>query len=420
MTQVLIIGYVWPEPNSSAAGSRMLQLIRLFQQQQWQVTYASPAADSEHMADIEAMGVSKVNIELNNSSFDAFVNRCAPDIVMFDRFMMEEQFGWRVEKQCPQALRLLDTEDLHCLRQARRRALKQQRTMSQQDLVGDVALREVASILRCDLALMISDVEIELLKQQFNVSASLLHHCRFMLPPLDQSAQAAWPTFDQRQHFITIGNFRHAPNWDAVLYLKQTIWPLIRQQLPQAELHIYGAYPPPKATQLHNDAQGFKVLGWADDAHTVMRSARVCLAPLRFGAGIKGKLVEAMQCGTPSVTTEVGAEAMHDALPWNGMIENQPQAFADQAVRLYQDPSLWQQQQLHGAEIINQCYDQQTIADALLQRIEQLRLELEQHRLDNVTGAMLRHHTMKSHQYMSQWIEAKTLNQQRLQPDETD
>ena len=407
MTHILIIGYVWPEPNSSAAGSRMLQLIELFLQQQWQVTYASPAAASEHGIDLEALGVSTVSITVNSSCFDHFVVQCAPDIVMYDRFIMEEQFGWRVEKHCPQALRILDTEDLHSLRHARHQALKQHRAMSQADLISDLALREVASILRCDLALMISAVEIELLRERFQVSDDLLHHCRFMLPAVDQQAQGQWPAFAHRQHFIAIGNFRHAPNWDAVLYLHQTLWPLIRQQLPEAELHIYGAYPPPKATQLHNPQQGFKVLGWTQDAEAMMRSSRVCLAPLRFGAGIKGKLVQAMQCGTPSVTSTIGAEAMHDDLLWSGLIADDPLLFVEYAVRLYQDPALWQQSQAQGVAIINQCYDQGSIGSKLVQRIEQLRQQLDQHRLNNVTGAMLRHHSMKSCQYMSQWIEAK-------------
>ncbi|MFT5720896.1 MAG: glycosyltransferase involved in cell wall biosynthesis [Motiliproteus sp.] len=407
MTRVLIIGYVWPEPDSSAAGSRMLQLIQLFRKQGWQVTFASPAVESEQGADLHSRGVEKVGIRLNSSCFDSFVRQCAPDIVIFDRFMMEEQFGWRVEKNCPQALRILDTVDLHCLRDARHQALKQGRALAQHDLVSDLALREVASILRCDLALMISAVEMTLLQERFKVAPEQLHHCRFMLPGLDQAAQRDWPDFAQRQHFITIGNFRHAPNWDAVLYLKQSLWPLIRQQLPKAELHIYGAYPPPKAIQLHNDKQGFKLLGWARDGDAVMRSARVCLAPLRFGAGIKGKLVQAMQCGTPSVTTEIGAEAMHDDLPWSGRVADDPQAFVDQAVRLYQDQPLWQQCQARGVAIINQCYDQELIGADLLERLAQLRQQLDQQRLNNFTGAMLRHHSMKSHQYMSQWIEAK-------------
>ena len=89
------------------------------------------------------------------------------------------------------------------------------------------------------------------------------------------------------------------------------------------------------------------------------------------------------------------------------MIENDPELFAEQAVSLYQDQELWLQRQSRGVDIINQCYDQCSIGDSLVERIEQLQERLEQHRLENFTGSMLRHHSMKSFQYMSQWIEAK-------------
>jgi len=406
MKKLLIIGYVWPEPNSSAAGGRMMQLIELFQQHAWQITFASPAVAGAHKIDLTAQGIDEVAIELNSSSFDNFVTELQPDMVLFDRFMMEEQFGWRVEKHCPEACRMLDTEDLHSLRQARHQALKQNRIVEPHDLNNQLAIREVASILRCDLTLMVSSYETALLTDHFQVSESLLHCVPFMLEPLGRST-ANWPSFEQRQHFLSIGNFRHAPNWDAVLQLKTVIWPQIRKQLPKAELHVYGAYPPPKATELHNPKQGFLVKGWAEDAHQVMRNARVCLAPLRFGAGIKGKLTEAMQNGTASVTTSTGAEAMHGELPWNGMIEDDPTAFSDAAVTLYKDESLWQQCQQQGINIINQYYDKTLLGAQLMTRIEQLQEGLETHRLNNFTGAMLRHHSMKSTQYMAQWIEAK-------------
>ena len=112
MKRLLVIGYVWPEPKSSAAGSRMLQLIECFQQAGFAVTYASPAAPSEHAIDYAAFNITPATIELNSASFDEFVSTLQPDAVMFDRFMMEEQFGWRVEKHCPNALRILDSEDL--------------------------------------------------------------------------------------------------------------------------------------------------------------------------------------------------------------------------------------------------------------------------------------------------------------------
>ena len=104
-THVLIIGYVWPEPRSSAAGGHMMQIIESFLQEGWHITFSSPAGIGEHKADLAALGIAEVAIELNNSSFDAFISELAPDIVLFDRFMMEEQFGWRVEKHCPNALR---------------------------------------------------------------------------------------------------------------------------------------------------------------------------------------------------------------------------------------------------------------------------------------------------------------------------
>lgn len=406
MMQVLIIAYVWPEPDSSAAGSRMMQLISFFQRQDWQVNLASPAADSTHMPDIESLGVRKVSIDLNNTSFDRFIEGLAPDLVMFDRFMMEEQFGWRVEQQCPQALRIIDTEDLHCLRDARHRALKAGRQMTTSDLFSDLAKREVAAILRCDLALMISDVEIGVLTERFGVAPALLHHTPFLLDPVDADT-AAWPSFAQRQHFISIGNFRHAPNWDAVLQLRKDIWPRIRGRLPDAQLHVYGAYAPPKASQLHQPRQGFHVLGWAQDATMVMRQARICLAPLRFGAGIKGKLIDAMRCGTPSVTTAIGVEAMHGDLPWGGAVEDQAEAFAEAAVELYQDQSAWRDAQARGLQILNEGYNRSHHEQALLSRLEQIRTSLSEHRLNNFTGAMLRHHSMKSTQYMAQWIEAK-------------
>jgi len=404
--QVLIIAYVWPEPDSSAAGSRMMQLISFFQRQGWQVTFASPAADSSHSVDIESLGVRKVSIELNNASFDRFIAGLAPELVMFDRFMMEEQFGWRVEQQCPQALRILETSDLHCLRDARHRAVKAGRPMTTADLFSDLAKREVAAILRCDLSLMISDVEIELLTERFGVAPALLHHLPFMLDPVDPDS-TGWPGFAERQHFVSIGNFRHAPNWDAVLQLRHDIWPRIRARLPDAQLQVYGAYAPPKATQLDKPKQGFHVLGWAPDAVQVMRQARVCLAPLRFGAGIKGKLVDAMRCGTPSVTTSVGAEAMHGDLPWGGAVEDDAEAFAAAAVALYRDEAAWRQAQARGVQILNQFYDRNRHEPALLARLQQLCATLDEQRLNNFTGAMLRHHSMKSTQYMAQWIEAK-------------
>ncbi|MFT7395427.1 MAG: glycosyltransferase involved in cell wall biosynthesis [Flavobacterium sp.] len=406
--KILIIGSVWPEPDSSAAGTRMLQLISLFREEGFLVTFASPAMDSDFMIDLTLVGVVKKSIALNCSSFDAFVKELNPSVVLFDRFMMEEQFGWRVSENCPDAIRLLDTEDLHCLRVARQNAFKEKRCFEEENILKEeVAKREIASILRCDLSLMISEYEIELLTNRFKLDSSLLFYLPFLVEPVTSIDLVKLPSFEERNNFIFIGNFLHEPNWNAVQYLKETIWPLIKMQIPQAVVNVYGAYPSQKVVQLNNVKEGFIIKGRAANAHDVVGQARVVLAPLRFGAGLKGKLLEAMQCGTPSVTTSIGAESMHGDLPWNGFIANDVEIFVTESVRLYHNKRLWLQAQENGIKIINRRYVRVLFENDFKRQIKWLQDNLQQHRTSNFMGSLLQHHTMKSTKYMSMWIEEK-------------
>src|SRR5690606_32774047 len=350
--KLLIIGFVWPEPKSSAAGSRMMQLIEVFREENYQITFASACAKTSNAFNLETIGIEQIAIELNKSSFDAFVNKLHPDIVVFDRFMTEEQFGWRVAEQCPNAIRILDTEDLHCLRKGRKQDFKEHRSFDDSYLFSDIAKREIASIYRSDLSLIISEVEMDILKTKFKVNESLLVYLPFMLEAISEENQKVLNPFNERNHFISIGNFLHEPNYQAVLYLKNTIWPLIKKQLPSAELHIYGAYASQKVNQLHNEKQGFLIKGFAEDVNQAMQSAKVCLAPLQFGAGLKGKLVDAMVNGTPYVMSTIAAEGMFGNLEPNGCIEDQPEEFAQKAVELYQNESLWKEKQQNGFQII--------------------------------------------------------------------
>src|SRR3954468_6310586 len=212
---VLFIGSVWPEPASSAGGSRTVQLMELIIAQGWKLTFASTAADSEHMIDFSKWPVSKVSILLNDSSFDEFISALQPSIVVFDKFMIEEQFGWRVAAHCPNALRILDTIDLHCLRMARQQAFKEKRDFVIEDILDtDMAKREIASIYRCDCTIMISEYEMDLLQELFKIDPAMLHYTPFLLDPIQQKVIDSWPVFEERSHFVTIGNFLHEPNWN--------------------------------------------------------------------------------------------------------------------------------------------------------------------------------------------------------------
>ena len=405
---LLIIGAVWVEPNSSAAGKRMLQLINAFLERQYAITFASPSQKSEKAIDLSALGIDEVSITLNNASFDIFIEKLQPEIVLFDRFMMEEQFGWRVAENSPNAVRILDTEDLHCLRKTRELCLKKKIDFSIDELLKqDITKREIAAILRCDLSLIISTFEMGLLQNTFKIDQNILMYLPFLFDEITIHQQEKWNSFEEREHFVFIGNFFHKPNVDAVLTLKNEIWSTIRKQLPKAELHIYGAYMNQQVQELHQKKEGFIIKGFTEDANEVVKKAKVVLAPLNFGAGIKGKLTEAMLCGTPSVTTPIGVEGMADNLAWNGFVANNFADFALKANELYTKKDVWKQAQLNGVAIINLIYGKEKNGHLFFNKIENIQQNLEKHRTHNFLGSLLQHQTVQATKYMSKWIESK-------------
>lgn len=405
---ILILGTVWVEPNSSAAGSRMLQLIELFQNQNYTITFASTAQKSEKAANLTFLQVDEVAIELNASSFDDFIINLKPTIVLFDRFMTEEQFGWRVAENCPNALRILDTEDLHFLRKVRHQQIKKGEEFTNEALlISDDTKREIASILRCDLSLIISTYEMDLLKSVFKIDENILYYLPFLFDKIDKHHIKKRKSFEERKNFIFIGNFFHKPNVDAVITLKNRIWSEIREYLPNAEMHIYGAYVNQQIQELHNKKEGFIIKGFAENSKEVIENARVLLAPLRFGAGIKGKLTEAMLCGTPSVTTTIGAEGMCDRFPWPGFVDDDFSDFALMSTELYRNKDMWQNAQETGVDIINFIYDKEKLSPVFIHRILEIQQNLENYRTQNFLGSLLQHQTLQATKFMSKWIEAK-------------
>jgi hypothetical protein len=138
-----------------------------------------------------------------------------------------------------------------------------------------------------------------------------------------------------------------------------------------------------------------------------MREARVCLAPLRFGAGLKGKLIDAMTAGTPNVTTWIGAEGLTSSFSWPGFVANHPRHFIDAAVTLYTSQPIWQRSHTQGFSLINEKFARTEHAKRLQSRIIELIANLSCHRESLGTQKMLHHHLHKSTTYMSRWIEAK-------------
>ena len=404
MKHLLVIGHTFPEPDTTGAGTRMMQLLNIFSQEKYEITFATTAVLSERSADLSSYGIAIKNIILNDSGFDAFAKKLDPDVVIFDRYITEEQFGWRISEQCPNALKILDTEDLHFLRKAREEAVRKDLPIDQSDIFSTLAKRELASILRCDLTLIISEYELELLTTVFHISTDILYYLPFLIDSYPDNRLI--PSFEDREDFIAIGNLLHAPNVDSVLELKK-LWPAIRENMPQAELHIYGSYAPQQISQLHNEKEGFLIKGWTENLQDTMDNYRLQLAPIRFGAGLKGKLMDAMRNGLPSITTQIGAEGLCGDMPFGGRISSPNQDFVEAAIELYSDEKKWTEARLYGFNIINTRFLKEIFLENFKNRIDDVMSNMETHRQHNFIGQILQHHNLQSTKYMSKWIEAK-------------
>lgn len=407
MKTLLVIGINYPEPDTTAAGGRMMQLFSIFKEQEYQIIFASNASISERSADLDTLGIETRSILLNDNSFDTFIKELDPDVVLFDRFITEEQFGWRVSEHCPDAMRILDTEDLHFLRKAREDAVKNGIQVEEAYLFSEATKREIASIYRCDLSLIISEAEMALLQGAFSIKRELIYYLPMVIDDLKSEEIDSLPPFEKREGFMTIGNFLHAPNVDSIQYLQKEIWPLIRKELPEARMNVYGAYSSEYLQQLHDDKNGFYLKGWAENVNEVMRSSRVCLAPLRFGAGLKGKIIDAMKNGTPTVTTHIGAEGIHSEMPFSGLISNTSEEFAKASIELYTNKDFWERAQQNGFDILEKRFKRELFYEGFKDHIQLLSNDLLEHREKNFIGQILHHHTLKSSMYMSKWIEEK-------------
>jgi len=428
--KILIIGSVWPEPYSSAAGVRTYNLIETFLNKNGEVHFASASKQgyaSENLTQAFKKKPFKLHcLTLNDSSFDTFITTLKPDYAIFDRFISEEQFGWKVEKHAPQCIRIIDTQDLHFLRKKREEHLLKRDSKPidfKVDPYSHLILREIASFYRSDGSLILSDFEFYLLTRYFKIPKKLLFLSRFHY----QENFKNIPLFEKRQDFMMIGNLRHTPNIDGIFWFHSEIWPRIKHlfktktpTLSRApQFFLYGAYPPKKIMQLHDKKIGFHILGEASDSIETLKKYRINLAPLRFGAGIKGKITDGWAAGTPVIATPIGVEGMHGSMPWAGEIAHSAEEFAEKAYTLYCNKTLWDEAQKQGFKIISKLYAASKNEVKLVRYLCTIKEKIEERRQENFIGALLRHHQHQSTKYFSKWIEEKEKSLKGLKKTES-
>mmetsp|Transcript_17571 Transcript_17571/g.43833 ORF Transcript_17571/g.43833 Transcript_17571/m.43833 type:complete len:550 (-) Transcript_17571:1259-2908(-) len=365
------------------------------------------------------------------------------DLVIFDRFFVEEAHSFRFRNAFPNAALVLDMQDMHSLRWGRQAIVEdwdKQQTNSNSshwDPLGCLPrvmeylptvnarderfVRELASIHRSDLVLVCSPQELHWLQTVYKLPNEKLLLASFFL---QQHAlnQLPLPTSDATPpRFVFCGGFKHAPNADAVQLLIDFVWPRIRLELPDASLHIYGAFCPEKLLQVDNK-EGIFVHGYEPKLSTIFGDG-ILLAPLRFGAGIKGKIVDAWTFGMPVVTTPIGSEGMtgsiHDSddndnntqaeAGFGGSIASTLDEFCNHAIHLARRPEAYRQAQIRGRFLLKKLFD----ADENWNHVQERLLEmmdkeyLSRQRQTDYTQAMLWHQSLRSTEYFSRWVELK-------------
>lgn len=405
--KILIIGKVWPEPKSSAAGKRMKQLIELFKKK-GEVHFACANTSTGNELDLAQLGVIAHTIELNNDKVNHFFSELSPEIVIFDRFLTEEQYGWRIMETCPNALRILNTEDLHFLRKTREEYVRKEQKIATDlhllDFSNDYTMRELASIYRSDLSIIISKVELGLLVNELNVPQELLIYLPLFIENTTLSSSVSWK---DKSDFLFIGNNLHKPNVDAVQQLVTSIWPRIHNRLPQSRLIIAGAYPNQSILRLENKELKIHVVGHVKAIDELYSTVRVSLVPLRFGAGIKGKIIETAEQGVPFIATSIGVEGMLLDNQWDQCVSDDWDEFVEKAISLFQNELDLSHFQKLNNEHLQSLFNLVDFEPIFMEQVEELLDNMPSFRQRRYYSQLIQHHTLMSTKYLSKWIMEK-------------
>jgi len=344
--QILVIDALTPQPDRDSGSLRLFNLLDLLVRSGAHVVFI--AANHERIEPytqrLQALGVEVWYAPFLRGGMPAWLRTHGArfDVAMVSRYYVAGELLPLLAHHAPRARRIFDTVDLHYVRE-RRGA----------ELAGDDAgLRaaettrrlELDAIARADITLVVSEAErAQLARDVPDAHVELLSN-------LHRVAGPGLP-FDQRSDLVFVGGFRHPPNIDAVLWFAREVFPRIRERLPDARFHCIGAEPPEAVAALAT-TPGIVVHGHVPDIVPWMDGARVGVAPLRYGAGVKGKVNLSMAHGQPVVATSCAVEGMHLHDGVDVAVADDAAAFADAVVALYQDRERWDRQARAGLENI--------------------------------------------------------------------
>lgn len=326
--RMLVLDASAPDPSRDSGSLRMHSLLQLLRENDWQIDFF---ADDGSSGPADARRLAEIGVALRQGDFIRWFRGEAPSIhtVMLSRAPIADQYLALVRKLAPHARIVFDTVDLHFLRERRAADLMRSASLRRQ---ADATLdRELALIRRSDLCLVVSDEERRMLTE-------LAPGSRVELLSNIHQLHGRSAGFEERRDLLFVGGFSHPPNLDAMRWFIADVFPRIRRDIPHVRLHVVGQLTP-QASVLKGE--GVQFHGRVDDLAPLMKACRVSIAPLRFGAGVKGKVNMAMSHGVPVVLTSIAAEGMHLVDGEDALVADSAEAFAAAIVRLYHDAALW-------------------------------------------------------------------------------
>lgn len=332
--RVLVIDHCTPIPSEDAGSVIVFNMLLLLREMDFQVTFI-PEDNflylPEHTATLQRNGIEVLyapyitSVEQHLKEFGGRY-----DLALLIRPLVIERQILHVRKFCPQAKVLFHTVDLHFLRMSREAELQSDEIKQKQ--ADEMKQLELAAIRASDATIVVSTTEYELLRPE-------LPDTKLHVFPLIMNVQGTNKTFAERKDIVFVGGYQHTPNVDAVQYFVTEIMPLLRQQLPDVHFYAVGSKTPPEIQALASE--DVIITGFVEDLNPLLDKMRVSVAPLRYGAGIKGKIGSSMAVGLPVVATPLAAEGMSLTNGENILVADSAEAFAAEVVKLYQDETLW-------------------------------------------------------------------------------
>ena len=339
--RVLVVDTWVPAHDHDSGSLRMTWILRLLRELGCAVTLFTTDRERRepYTAEFQQSGI---EVHYGSQSFAEFANarRDEYDVVVLSRPYVAQPLLDDVGRCFPLATVVYDMIDVHFLREGRKAAL-----------LGGVSERELARlrddeltcVRRSDITAAVSEEEAALVREQVP-SARVV-----VLPNVHTIPEDRGPPFAERRDLLFIGGFRHDPNVDGIAWFVREVLPLVRERI-DAHLWVLGSHPPDEVRALASPE--VHVTGYRQDVDADFRRARVFVAPLRYGAGVKGKIGHAFSFGLPVVTTAIGAEGMDLEDGRHALVRETPEDFARAVVELYTDEELWRSLSTRSVEIV--------------------------------------------------------------------